>query len=55
MKKKNEKFILIFDEVQFLRLPVSSELKKLIAYAYDNLDNIKFIVFGSEIGMLQNF
>lgn len=55
INKKNEKFVLIFDEVQSLKPPVSSELKKLIAYAYDNLENIKFIVAGSEIGMLQNF
>jgi len=31
------------------------EVKSLIAYAYDNLENVTVILSGSEIGLLRNF
>jgi len=49
------KFFIILDEVQSLRQPLLSEVRDMIAYAYDNLDNITLILTGSEVGMLRGF
>ena len=53
--RTGERFLLVLDEVQATKPPVSAELKRTIAYAYDNLDNITVIVSGSEIGVLHEF
>lgn len=55
INKRKEKFVVVLDEVQSTKPPLSAMLRNAIAYAYDNLENIVFIVAGSEIGMLQNF
>ena len=55
INKRGERFIVVLDEVQFTRPPVSYELKNVIAYSYDNLENITFIVAGSEMGLLRDF
>ncbi|MEM4789072.1 MAG: ATP-binding protein, partial [Ignisphaera sp.] len=55
INKRKEKFAVVLDEVQSTKPPLSAMLRNAIAYAYDNLENIVFIVAGSEIGMLQNF
>ncbi len=49
------RFIVILDEVQYLRQPLLSEVREMIAYTYDNLDNITLILTGSEVGMLKGF
>ena len=55
INRKTRSFILAFDELQATKPPVSAELRDLLAYAYDNLENITFIVAGSEIGLLRDF
>ena len=55
INKKGERFVVVLDELQFTKPPLSYELKKVIAYAYDNLEYITFIVAGSEIGLLRDF
>jgi len=57
MEKKEKKFIIAFDEAQFLRFygRGGNEFLQIMAYAYDNLDNIVFILTGSEVGLLHDF
>lgn len=55
LDRRVERFVVALDEVQSARPPVSFELRNLIAYAYDNLERITFVVAGSEIGMLLDF
>lgn len=53
--KKRKRFIVALDEIQLVKPPLSVELRNLLAYGYDNFENISFIVAGSEIEMLRNF
>jgi len=56
--EKTGKFIIAFDEAQYLRFYGSRggrELLALFAYAYDNLPNLRLILTGSEIGLLHDF
>ncbi|MEB3755970.1 MAG: ATP-binding protein [Desulfurococcales archaeon] len=53
--RTGERFLLVLDEAQATKPPVSAELKRTIAYAYDNLDNITVVISGSEIGVLHKF
>ncbi len=55
INKRGERFVLVVDEVQSLKPPISVELRDLIAYSYDNLENISLVVSGSEIGLLRSF
>jgi AAA+ ATPase superfamily predicted ATPase len=55
INRKTNNFILALDEVQATKPPVSAQLKNLLAYGYDNFENINFIVAGSEIGLLRDF
>ncbi len=48
-------FIIVFDEAQTMRPPISTAVKNAAAYAYDNLDNIMLVFSGSEIGLLHDF
>ncbi|WP_297436071.1 ATP-binding protein [Thermococcus sp.] len=46
------------DEAQYLRFHGSrggKEFLALLAYSYDNLDNLRFILSGSEVGLLHDF
>ncbi|NJE04057.1 ATP-binding protein [Thermococcus sp. MV11] len=46
------------DEAQYLRFYGSRggrEFLALLAYSYDNLDNLRFILTGSEVGLLHDF
>nr|WP_297488552.1 ATP-binding protein [Thermococcus sp.] len=46
------------DEAQYLRFYGSRggrEFLALLAYAYDNLENLRFILTGSEVGLLHDF
>jgi len=55
INKKGERFILVIDEIQSLRPPLSAELRSLVAYSYDNLEKISVIISGSEVGLLRSF
>ncbi len=57
LENKNRKFIVAFDEAQYLRFYGRGGKKflYLMAYAYDNLKNIVFVLTGSEIGVLFDF
>ncbi|MEM2599924.1 MAG: ATP-binding protein [Thermoproteota archaeon] len=55
INRRGERFILVVDEVQSLKPPLSAELRNLIAYSYDNLENISLVISGSEIGLLRSF
>ena len=51
-------FLFVVDEAQelrFLKGYRKPDFRKIIAYTYDNLKNIKFVLTGSEIGMLYDF
>lgn len=50
--------VIAFDEAQYLRFyggRGGKDLLALIAYAYDNLRNVKFVLSGSEVGLLHDF
>lgn len=50
--------VVAFDEAQYLRYyggRGGKDLLTLIAYAYDNLRNVKFVLSGSEVGLLHDF
>lgn len=55
INRRTNNFILALDEVQATKPPVSAQLRNLLAYGYDNFENINFIVAGSEIGLLRDF
>jgi len=55
VNKKRGRFVVVLDEVQSTKPPLSAELKNLIAYTYDNLEYITFILAGSEVGLLRDF
>lgn len=52
LKKKNECLILAFDEIQLLK---AIKFDYFIASAFDDYGQIKFLLTGSEIGMLDKF
>jgi len=56
--KKGEYMIIAFDEAQYLRFFGSrggAEIRRLLAHTYDYHKRIKFILTGSEIGLLHDF
>ncbi|MGB9758435.1 MAG: AAA family ATPase [Thermoproteota archaeon] len=55
INKKGDRFVIVIDEIQSLKPPLSAELRNLIAYSYDNLENITLVISGSEVGLLRNF
>ena len=50
-----EKVVIAFDEAQYLRLAGRVRYDGLLAWAIDNLDNLVFILTGSQVGVLQDF
>ncbi|WP_148678601.1 AAA family ATPase [Thermoproteus uzoniensis] len=48
-------FVVAIDEAQDLRLLKGLDLVKLLAYSYDNLRRVKFLLTGSEAGLLYGF
>ncbi|MEM3995895.1 MAG: ATP-binding protein [Pyrobaculum sp.] len=52
---KRGRFVVVLDEAQEARPPVSAELRRAVAYAYDNLQNITVVLSGSQIGLLERF
>ena len=55
LDRRGERIVLVLDEAQLIRPPVSMEVKQAIAYAYDNLENVTVILSGSEVGLLRDF
>jgi AAA+ ATPase superfamily predicted ATPase len=56
--ERNTYFLIVIDEVQelrFLRGHNKLDFRQIMAYCYDNLRNIKFVLSGSEVGLLYNF
>ncbi|ABQ47741.1 ATPase [Thermotoga petrophila RKU-1] len=57
-KRRKKKMVIFFDEAQYLRYYGSrggSDLLALLAYSYDNFENVRFIISGSEVGVLHDF
>lgn len=52
LKKGNKQLIIAFDEVQLLR---KIEFNQVLASIYDNYGQIKLLITGSEIGILNEF
>ncbi|MEM3895862.1 MAG: ATP-binding protein [Archaeoglobaceae archaeon] len=51
-------FLIIVDEAQemrYLRGHGKMDFRKIIAYSYDNLRRVKFVLSGSEVGILNEF
>ncbi|MEM0441112.1 MAG: ATP-binding protein [Candidatus Caldarchaeum sp.] len=59
MKKENRNFVVAFDEAQLLRFVRGGkgriDFRSFLAYAYDNLRHVKFVLTGSEVGLLMDF
>ena len=52
---QKERLIIALDEAQYLRLAGRTRYDGLIAWAVDNLDNLVFVLTGSQVGLLQDF
>ena len=52
---KNENIIIIIDEIQELIKLKGYNFLNDIAYSFDNLKNIRFVLTGSQIGALHNY
>ncbi|WP_367357612.1 ATP-binding protein [Mesotoga sp.] len=51
-------FIIAFDEAQYLRYyggRGGKSIQNLIAWSFDNLENIRFMLSGSEVGLIHDF
>ncbi|MGI0134419.1 MAG: AAA family ATPase [Candidatus Micrarchaeaceae archaeon] len=53
--EKKMLFAIVFDEAQYLRFGGSIKYDMLLAWSVDNLANIRYILTGSEVGMLKDF
>ncbi|HDZ35678.1 MAG TPA: ATP-binding protein [Thermococcus sp.] len=47
--------VIAFDEAQYLRFGGATRYDGILAYAVDNLENLTFILTGSEVGLLFDF
>ncbi len=55
LNRFGDRVVVVFDEAQLIRPPISTVLKNAIAYAYDHLENVTIVLSGSEIGLLKDF
>ncbi|AEC52518.1 hypothetical protein PNA2_1603 [Pyrococcus sp. NA2] len=53
--EKTGRVVIAFDEAQYLRFGGATRYDGILAYAIDNLENITFILTGSEVGLLFDF
>ena len=56
--QSGETFLVAIDEAQLLRFMRGRgkvDFRQVIAYCYDNLKNVKFLLSGSEVGLLHSF
>ncbi len=49
--KQGFRCVVVFDEIQRIQAPLRTDVVASIAYAYDYLDNLCFILSGSEMGL----
>ncbi len=49
------RIIIAFDEAQYLRFGGATKYDGILAYAIDNLENLTFVLTGSEVGLLFDF
>ncbi len=49
------RIVIAFDEAQYLRFGGATKYDGILAYAIDNLENLTFILTGSEVGLLFDF
>ncbi len=57
-KKEKRKFVIFFDEAQYFRFYGSrggKDILALLSLVYDNMENIRVIITGSEVGILHDF
>ncbi len=52
---KKSKIVIVIDEAQELKKINWIRVDRIIAYAYDNLTNIRFLFSGSQVGLLHDF
>ncbi len=55
LSRRCEEVVVVIDEAQEIRGPLSVEVKSAIAYAYDHLSNVTIVLSGSEVGLLKDF
>ncbi|MEO2152518.1 MAG: ATP-binding protein [Thermococcus sp.] len=53
--ERKGRMIIAFDEAQYLRFGGATRYDGIIAYAVDNLENLTFVLTGSEVGLLFDF
>jgi len=53
--EKAGRVIIAFDEAQYLRFGGATRYDGILAYAVDNLENLSFVLTGSEVGLLFDF
>jgi len=49
------RIVIAFDEAQYLRFGGATKYDGILAYAIDNLENLTFVLTGSEVGLLFDF
>ena len=54
-ERRGLRFVMAFDEAQYLRFGGAVKYDGIIAWCVDNLPNVTFIVTGSEVGLLKDF
>jgi AAA+ ATPase superfamily predicted ATPase len=54
-RENRTKFVLFVDEAQEFRKLKGYSLQSLMAYVYDEMENIQMIVAGSQVGLLHDF
>ncbi len=54
-KRNNTRFVIAFDEAQYLRFSGIIKFDGVFAWAIDNLENLSIILTGSEVGVLRDF
>lgn len=54
-KEHSTRFVIAFDEAQYLRFSGRVRFNGIIAWSVDNLRNLTIIITGSEIGVLRDF
>jgi hypothetical protein len=52
---RKEKIVIALDEAQYLRLAGRARYDGLLAWAVDNLNNLVFVLTGSQVGVLDDF
>ncbi|MEM4739769.1 MAG: ATP-binding protein [Zestosphaera sp.] len=57
-EKQKTVFLIVFDEAQELRFLTGYrklDVRKIVAWSYDTLHHVKFVLTGSEVGLLHEF